>query len=48
MPYRQLVTELCDFLDGDTDEIVKRLEREMHEAASTRRVRAGGAGCATA
>jgi excinuclease ABC subunit C len=35
MPYRQLVTELCDFLDGDTDEIVKRLERDMREAAST-------------
>jgi excinuclease ABC subunit C len=34
MPYRQLVTELCEFLDGDTDEIVKRLEREMREAAS--------------
>ena len=35
MPYRQLVTELCDFLDGDTDEIVKRLERDMRDAAST-------------
>ena len=23
MPYRQLVQELCDFLDGDTDEIVQ-------------------------
>jgi excinuclease ABC subunit C len=34
MPYRQLVTELCEFLDGDTDEIVKRLEQSMHEAAS--------------
>jgi len=33
MPYRQLVQELCDFLDGDTDEIVKRLEREMAGAA---------------
>ncbi len=26
MPYRQLVTELCEFLDGNTDDIVKRLE----------------------
>ena len=33
MPYRQLVQELCDFLDGDTDDIVKRLEREMTDAA---------------
>ena len=33
MPYRQLVTELCDFLDGDTDDIVKRLEAEMRGAA---------------
>ena len=31
MPYRQLVDELCDFLDGDTDEIVKRLDGEMRE-----------------
>jgi excinuclease ABC subunit C len=34
MPYRQLVTELCEFLDGDTDEIVHRLEHSMKEAAS--------------
>ena len=34
MPYRELVTELCDFLDGDTDEIVRRLGVEMREAAS--------------
>jgi excinuclease ABC subunit C len=34
MPYRQLVTELCEFLDGDTDEIVKRLESHMREAAT--------------
>ena len=27
--YRQLVDELCDFLAGDTDEIVKRLETAM-------------------
>ncbi len=33
MPYRQLVQELCDFLDGDTDEIVRRLEQEMASAA---------------
>jgi excinuclease ABC subunit C len=32
-PYRQLVDELCDFLDGDTDTIVRRLEAEMGEAA---------------
>ena len=35
MPYRQLVTELCDFLDGDTDAIVKRLDGEMRAAATT-------------
>ncbi|MEO1056525.1 MAG: excinuclease ABC subunit UvrC [Actinomycetota bacterium] len=34
MPYRQLVTELIEFLDGDTDDIVRRLEREMEQAAS--------------
>ena len=43
MPYRQLVDELCDFLDGDTDEIVKRLDDEMRAAASDARVRAGRA-----
>src|SRR6187399_268876 len=32
--YRQLVDELIDFLDGDTDEIVKRLGQEMRDAAS--------------
>src|ERR671918_2263678 len=32
-PYRDLVDELCDFLDGDTDTIVRRLETEMGEAA---------------
>jgi excinuclease ABC subunit C len=32
-PYRVLVDELCDFLDGDTDTIVRRLESEMVEAA---------------
>ena len=34
MPYRQLVTELCEFLDGDTDEIVDRLEADMQSAAT--------------
>jgi excinuclease ABC subunit C len=34
MPYRQLVTEMCDFLAGDTDEIVERLEAEMRAAAT--------------
>ena len=34
MPYRQLVEEMCDFLGGDTDEIVKRLESSMRAAAS--------------
>ena len=34
MPYRQLVTELCEFLDGDTDEIVDRLEADMQGAAT--------------
>lgn len=34
MPYRQLVTELCQFLDGDTDEIVDRLEADMKQAAT--------------
>jgi excinuclease ABC subunit C len=34
MPYRQLVTELCEFLDGDTDEIVRRLEGDMKNAAT--------------
>ncbi len=31
--YRELVDELLDFLDGDTDTIVKRLEHEMRDAA---------------
>ena len=34
MPYRQLVRELCDFLAGDTDDIIDRLEAEMRAAAS--------------
>ncbi|MGH9132436.1 MAG: excinuclease ABC subunit UvrC [Ilumatobacteraceae bacterium] len=32
--YRLLVDELCDFLDGNTDDIVKRLEQEMQSAAT--------------
>jgi excinuclease ABC subunit C len=34
MPYRELVRELCDFLAGDTDEIVDRLDAEMRDAAT--------------
>jgi excinuclease ABC subunit C len=34
VPYRQLVRELCDFLAGDTDDIVDRLEAEMKAAAT--------------
>ena len=34
MPYRELVNELIDFLDGDTDEIVDRLEADMQAAAT--------------
>jgi excinuclease ABC subunit C len=34
MPYRELVNELIDFLDGDTDEIVDRLEADMRAAAT--------------
>ena len=33
MEYRELVTQLCSFLDGDTDEVVERLEAEMRTAA---------------
>lgn len=33
MPYRQLVRELCEFLAGDTDDIIERLEAEMRSAA---------------
>ncbi len=33
MPYRQLVRELCEFLAGDTDDIIDRLEAEMRAAA---------------
>jgi excinuclease ABC subunit C len=34
MPYRELVRELCDFLAGDTDDIIERLESEMKIAAT--------------
>ena len=34
MPYRQHVTELCQFIDGDTDEIVSRLNADMKQAAT--------------
>lgn len=33
-PYRELVNELIAFLDGDTDEIVDRLEADMRQAAT--------------
>ncbi len=33
--HRELVEELCEFLDGDTAPIVKRLDQEMREAAKT-------------
>ena len=33
--HRQLVDELCEFLDGDTAPIMKRLDQEMREAAVT-------------
>lgn len=32
--YEELVTELCNFLDGDTSEVVARLEQEMKSAAA--------------
>src|SRR5256885_9362011 len=32
-PYSELVQELVEFLDGDSQPIVKRLDREMREAA---------------
>src|SRR5947199_5728463 len=32
--YMQLVVDLIDFLDGDSDPVVKRLEADMREAAS--------------
>ncbi len=34
MEYRQLVQELLDFLEGDTDEIVDRLQADMKQAAT--------------
>jgi excinuclease ABC subunit C len=33
--YDRLVGDLIDFLDGDTDTVVRRLEEQMREAAST-------------
>jgi excinuclease ABC subunit C len=33
-PYQTLIDELISFLDGDTQPVVKRLEREMGEAAA--------------
>ncbi len=33
--YMQLINELCSFLDGHTDSIVNRLQKEMNEAAET-------------
>jgi excinuclease ABC subunit C len=33
--YDRLVGELIDFLDGDTQPVIRRLEREMREAADT-------------
>ncbi len=33
--YDRLVADLIDFLDGDTDTVVHRLEEQMREAAST-------------
>ena len=32
--YESLVTDLCEFLDGDTDEVVARLTARMRDAAS--------------
>ena len=31
--HRRIVDEFCDFMAGRTDTMIKRLEREMHEAA---------------
>ena len=31
--YSELVKEFCDFLDGDTDEVVEKLQRDMAEAS---------------
>jgi excinuclease ABC subunit C len=32
--YQTLVTDLCEFLDGDTDEVIARLTARMRDAAS--------------
>ncbi|MFZ8997233.1 MAG: excinuclease ABC subunit UvrC [Ilumatobacteraceae bacterium] len=34
MPYRELVREFCDFVSGDTGEVVARLEGEMRAASA--------------
>ena len=39
--YDELVGELLEFLDGDTDTVVKRLETAMRDAGRRARVRAG-------
>jgi len=33
--YRSMINDLCEFLDGHTDDIISRLEKEMNEAAET-------------
>jgi excinuclease ABC subunit C len=35
--YRQMIQDLCDFLDGRTDPIVSRLQDEMNQAAENLR-----------
>ncbi len=42
MPYRQLVQELCEFLEGDTDEVIDRLADRHAGRGEGARVRAGG------
>ena len=46
--YRQLVAELCDFLDGDTDQIVKRLDAEMRVGGHATWSTSARPACATA
>ena len=45
--YGGLVDELVDFLDGDTQPVLKRLEAEMHEAVRRASSSSGPAGSAT-
>lgn len=33
--YRSMINDLCEFLDGRTDDIISRLEKDMNEAAET-------------